>query len=219
VDVVIFGVGSSLVVDLEEGLRRAGASIAAAVANVPGEAHLIDRGPLLDRAEVTPEIAALPYLVPLFTPANRHRAVADAEEMGFTTPFSFIDPTVAVPRSLTAEPGLWVNTGAILGGAGSFGRFVLINRGASVGHHARLGEFAAIGPNATLAGEVTMGAGVSVGAGAVVLPRITVLEHAVVGAGAVVTRDVPARTLVVGNPARVVRESLEGFEAEVLPRR
>jgi hypothetical protein len=212
-EVVIFGVGSSLVVDLEEGLRRAGTPIAAAVANVAGEAHLLDRGPLIGRDQVTPEVAALPYLVPLFTPANRYRAVLDATQLGFAAPHTFTDPTVAIPSSLSAEPGLWVNTGATLGGAGRFGRFVLVNRGASVGHHAELGEFASIGPNATLAGEVTLGTGAAVGAGAVILPRNTVGEHAVVGAGAVVTRDVPDRTLVVGNPARVARENLEGFDA------
>jgi acetyltransferase-like isoleucine patch superfamily enzyme len=44
------------------------------------------------------------------------------------------------------------------------------------------------------------------GRGAVILPGVTVGESAVVAAGAVVTEDVPARTLVAGNPARVVRE-------------
>ena len=48
--------------------------------------------------------------------------------------------------------------------------------------------------------------GASLGAAAVILPGLTIGERALVGAGAVVTRDVPARTLVVGNPARVVRE-------------
>jgi hypothetical protein len=211
---VIFAVGSSLVADLEEGLRRAGTHVAAAVANVPGEVHLLDRVPLISRDEVTPETAALPYLVPLFTPANRYRAVLDATELGFTTPHTLTDPTVAIPTSLDAEPGLWINTGATLGAASRFGRFVLVNRGASVGHHADLGEFSSVGPNATLAGEVTLGAGAAVGAGAVILPRISVGEHAVVGAGAVVTRDVPERTLVVGNPARVAREGLAGFDAE-----
>jgi hypothetical protein len=211
---VIFGVGSPLVADLEEGLRRAEVEVAAAVANSPGDVHLLDRGPLIDRDRVTPEIAALPYLVPLFTPANRRLAVLDATELGFETPHSFTDPTVAVPSSLAAEPGLWINTGATLGAASSFGRFVLVNRGASVGHHADLGEFTSIGPNATLAGEVTLGTGAVVGAGAVVLPGMSIGEHAVVGAGAVVTRDVPERTLVVGNPARVAREGLAGFDAE-----
>jgi acetyltransferase-like isoleucine patch superfamily enzyme len=45
-----------------------------------------------------------------------------------------------------------------------------------------------------------------VGAGAVLLPGIEIGEEAFVGAGAVVLRDVPPRTVVVGNPARAIRE-------------
>jgi UDP-2-acetamido-3-amino-2,3-dideoxy-glucuronate N-acetyltransferase len=48
--------------------------------------------------------------------------------------------------------------------------------------------------------------GASIGAAAVLLPGITVGEYAVVGAGAVVSYDVPARKLVAGNPARVVKD-------------
>lgn len=46
----------------------------------------------------------------------------------------------------------------------------------------------------------------SIGSGAVILAGITIGEGAMVGAGAVVTKDVPARTIVAGNPARVVRK-------------
>ena len=41
-----------------------------------------------------------------------------------------------------------------------------------------------------------------------VLPGVRVGERAMVGAGAVVTRDVPDHTIVVGNPARVLRRLL-----------
>ena len=53
---------------------------------------------------------------------------------------------------------------------------------------------------------VTIGDNVWIGNRAIILPGVTIGEGAVVGAGSVVTRDVAARTVVAGNPARVVRE-------------
>jgi maltose O-acetyltransferase len=44
------------------------------------------------------------------------------------------------------------------------------------------------------------------GGGAILLPGVRIGRNAVVGAGAVVSRNVPANTVVVGNPARVIRE-------------
>ena len=75
-----------------------------------------------------------------------------------------------------------------------------------------------IGPQATFTNDpfprakqpfeaptTTLRRGASIGAGAIILPGITVGERAMVGAGAVVTKDVPSDTVVVGNPARVIR--------------
>ena len=53
---------------------------------------------------------------------------------------------------------------------------------------------------------IVVGNRVWIGAKATVLPGVTIGEDAVVGAGSVVTTDVPAGTVVVGSPARVVRE-------------
>jgi acetyltransferase-like isoleucine patch superfamily enzyme len=52
----------------------------------------------------------------------------------------------------------------------------------------------------------TIRRGARIGGGAVLLPGIEVGEEALVGAGAVVLRDVPPRAVVVGNPARQIRE-------------
>ena len=52
----------------------------------------------------------------------------------------------------------------------------------------------------------TIRRGARIGGGAVLLPGIEIGEEAFVGAGAVVIRDVPPRALVVGNPARQIRE-------------
>lgn len=53
--------------------------------------------------------------------------------------------------------------------------------------------------------ETHVGHGVSIGSGATILPGVTIGEWAMIGAGSVVTRDVPAHTIVAGNPATVIR--------------
>jgi acetyltransferase-like isoleucine patch superfamily enzyme len=52
----------------------------------------------------------------------------------------------------------------------------------------------------------TIRRGARIGAGAVLLPGVEIGEEAFVGAGAVVLNDVPARAVVVGNPARTIRD-------------
>ncbi len=47
--------------------------------------------------------------------------------------------------------------------------------------------------------------GASIGSGATVLCNITIGEDAVVGAGSVVTKDIPANSVVAGNPAKIIR--------------
>lgn len=61
---------------------------------------------------------------------------------------------------------------------------------------------------------ITIGDNVWIGGGAIILPGVTVGENSVIGAGTVVTRDVPANVVVVGNPARVVRELSDANEAD-----
>ena len=52
----------------------------------------------------------------------------------------------------------------------------------------------------------TIRRGARIGGGAVLCPGIEIGEDAFVGAGAVVTKDVPPRKIVVGNPARALRD-------------
>ena len=52
----------------------------------------------------------------------------------------------------------------------------------------------------------TIRRGARVGGGAILCPAVEIGEEAFVGAGAVVTKDVPARKVVVGSPARVLRD-------------
>ncbi|MBM7703071.1 sugar O-acetyltransferase [Metabacillus iocasae] len=52
---------------------------------------------------------------------------------------------------------------------------------------------------------VTIGDNVWVGGGVIINPGVTIGDNAVIGAGSVVTKDIPANTVAVGNPCRVIK--------------
>jgi hypothetical protein len=204
---ILYGIGSPLVAEVEESAHRAGIAVAAGIRNVGGDDHLAEGTPAYPPGGVPDGLRALPYLVPLFTPGHRQAAAAEAARLGFAKAATLIDPTAVLPRAFTAGEGSYVNAGCVFGTGCVFGPFALINRGANIGHHARFGRFVSVGPGAVIAGGVTVGDGAVIGSGAVLLPGVSVGANAVVGAGAVVARAVDPATLVLGNPARVVRRS------------
>lgn len=90
--------------------------------------------------------------------------------------------------------------------------------------HIYIGDKTMIGPNVTIATAghpimpslrekayqfnipVKIGKNCWIGAGAVILPGVEIGDNSVIGAGSVVTKNIPANTVAVGNPCRVIRE-------------
>ena len=56
--------------------------------------------------------------------------------------------------------------------------------------------------------------GASIGSGATILSNLEIGENAIVGAGSVVTRDVPANSIVAGNPAKFLRSITHSSEVK-----
>ena len=188
--VTLFGVGSPIIVDVEESCRRVGWRIEMGVSNVPPPVYVSNSVPVRPvTADMTLSGAVL---LPLFSPANRRYAWRQALSLGATLFPALLDPTAILPQRLDVEDGVYVNAGCTLGAASRLGHFAFVNRGACLGHHLDLGAFASIGPGAVIAGQVTIGEDAIIGAGAVILPGLRIGAGAVVGAGVVIDADVPA---------------------------
>jgi len=134
----------------------------------------------------------------------RERLYCKVTSMGFEVAI-IIHPKAIISPSAQTGPGLQVLAGAIINASAVLGENVLINTGAIVEHDCVIEDHAHIATGARLASTVRVGRGAHVGAGATVRQSITIGEGSIVGAGAVVVRDVPARTVVVGVPARTLR--------------
>jgi acetyltransferase-like isoleucine patch superfamily enzyme len=97
---------------------------------------------------------------------------------------------------------------------------VTVKSGVQLWDGVRIEDNVFIGPNVTFSNDLfprskvrpkklkqsVVKAGASIGANATILAGVTIGEKAMVGAGAVVTKDVPAGVVVIGNPARILRQ-------------
>ena len=62
---------------------------------------------------------------------------------------------------------------------------------------------------------ITVGSNVWFGAGVIVCPGVTIGDNCVIGAGSVVVKDIPADSVAVGNPCRVIRKVTDEYRTEV----
>jgi sugar O-acyltransferase (sialic acid O-acetyltransferase NeuD family) len=151
------------------------------------------------------------FVIPLLTPGRRKLRAAEGADLGMRASPAVIHPTAVVSGSARVGSAGLIGALAVIGSHTVCGDYFMANRTASVGHDCVLGDFCTLGPAATLCGYSVVEDGVYVGTAAVLLPSVRVGRNAVIAAGAVVTRDVPAGSMVAGNPARIMREGIPGY--------
>lgn len=135
----------------------------------------------------------------------RRRVYEQVRAAGFVV-VNAVHPRAIVAPSVHLDSGIAIMAGAILNPDTHLGDNVIVNTGAIVDHDCHIGAHTHISPGAVLAGGVRTGVSAHIGVGATVRQGIVVGDGAVVGAGAVVIRNVPPGEVVVGVPARHLRD-------------
>ena len=122
-------------------------------------------------------------------------------------PGAIIREKVEIGENAVIMMGAIINIGAVIG------RGTMIDMGAILGGRATVGSNCHIGAGAVLAGVIEPASAtpvivednVLIGANAVIIEGVHIGENAVVAAGAIVIEDVPAGTVVAGNPAKIIK--------------
>ena len=136
---------------------------------------------------------------------------------------------VTVWNYVVIGDGTCIGDGTVIGSFCDIGKNVVIGKDCSIQAHAtisngcKVGDDVFIAPNSSLLNDrypksslltpPQIEDNAVVGGGVIILPGVTVGKKAVVAAGSVVTKDVPAREVVIGVPAKKAM-SLEEYEAK-----
>jgi len=138
-------------------------------------------------------------------PEARSRIVANLRRLGRTDFPALIHPRAWIGSNVQLGSGVIVCAGVSLTTDIEIGEHVHINLNATVGHDSRVGAFSTLSPGVHISGNVRTGEQVEIGTGASVIPGVSIGPNAVIGAGAAVIRDLPAGSVAVGVPAKVIR--------------
>jgi sugar O-acyltransferase (sialic acid O-acetyltransferase NeuD family) len=123
---------------------------------------------------------------------------------------SFVEPTSIIGSGCQIMPG------AIVHKFTRIGSNTIINTNATVDHDCDIGNGVHVMGGAAIAGMVRISDFVTIGTNSTILPRLNIGEGAIIGAGAVVTRNVPPYKVVVGVPAREVKDVTFSLEENFL---
>ena len=141
------------------------------------------------------------FVIGVGNPALRHRFATMLTRRGakyqtIVHPNSWVAPGVRLGEGCILAPFTFIGPGAVLE------EHVLLNCFASVGHDSHVARCTVFSPYSVINGESSLGQQVFLGTHATVVTGKTVGAYSKFSAGSVALRDVPAGSLVSGNPAK-----------------
>lgn len=125
------------------------------------------------------------------------------EELNY---YTAIHPRSVISREVIIGSGTVVMANVVINPNSTIGKHCILNTSSVIEHDNELGDYVHISPNATLCGGANIEDNSWIGAGSVVRQQIHIGKDVIVGANSVVVKDIEDNCIVVGNPAKKIKE-------------
>ncbi|MDW8221864.1 MAG: NeuD/PglB/VioB family sugar acetyltransferase [Gemmatales bacterium] len=118
---------------------------------------------------------------------------------------TLIHPAAQVSQTARLDPGTVIHYSSYVGAYVRLETGVYIAPMVHIGHDSYVGAWSVLAPGVIVSGNVNIGTSVYIGAGAMIRDGVSIGNGSLIGMGAVITKDVPANSVVIGNPGRILR--------------
>lgn len=119
---------------------------------------------------------------------------------------TLIHPTAVISDNTSIDEGTVVMANAVINTDTVIGKCCIINTSSVIEHDNVIGDFVHISPQVACAGDVKIDDCTHIGIGSCIIQGIHIGSHSIIGAGSVVVKNIEKKTLVYGNPGKVIKE-------------
>ena len=120
---------------------------------------------------------------------------------------NFIAPTVWLSKQIQLGKGIILYPGVSINYECEISDFVIMNMNCAIGHNCKFDAFSTLAPGVNLAGFSHVMQCADVGIGATTIQGVVIGKESRIGGQTMILNNVPDGATVVGNPARIIRES------------